>query len=55
MPPGLMRGLGVGLQEGLADRGGDHGVLALGHVRQGVALGASNARGSAAKLRRARG
>ena len=37
MPPGLMRGLGVGLQEGLADRGGDHGVLALGHVRQGVA------------------
>ena len=37
VPPGLMRGLGIGLQEGLADRGGDHGVLALGHVRQGVA------------------
>ena len=37
VPPGLMRGRGVGLQESLADRGGDHGVLALGHVRQGVA------------------
>ena len=36
-PPSLVRGLGVGLQESLADRGGDHGVLTLGHVRQGVA------------------
>ena len=35
--PGLVRGVGVGLQESLADRGGDHGVLALLHVRQGVA------------------
>ena len=35
--PGLMRGRGVGLQESLADRGGDHGVLAPGHVGQGVA------------------
>ena len=37
MPPGLMRGLGIGLQESLADRGGDHGVLAFRHMRQGVA------------------
>ena len=37
MPPGLTRGLGIGLQEGLADCGGDHGVLALRHVRQSVA------------------
>ena len=37
MPPGLPRRLGIGLQEGLADCGGNHGVLALGHVRQGVA------------------
>jgi hypothetical protein len=35
--PGLMRGLGIGLQKGLADRGGDHGVLAFGHMGQGVA------------------
>jgi hypothetical protein len=27
----------VGRKEGLANGGGDHGVLALGHVRQGVA------------------
>ena len=31
-----MRCIGIGLQEGLADRGGDHGVLALGHVRQSI-------------------
>jgi hypothetical protein len=31
-----MRRFGIGLQKGLADRGGDHGVLSLGHVRQGV-------------------
>jgi len=37
MAPGLVRSLAVGLQKGLADRGGNHGVLALGHVRQGVA------------------
>ena len=36
MPPGLMRRGGIGLQKGLADRGGDHRVLSLGHVRQGV-------------------
>jgi hypothetical protein len=35
--PGLARGLGVGLQKGLADRRGNHRVLALRHVRQGVA------------------
>ena len=35
--PGLVRRVGVGLQEGLADRRGDHGVLALLHMRQGVA------------------
>ena len=37
MPPGLMRRLGAGLQESLADRGGNHCVLALWHVGQGVA------------------
>ena len=37
MAPRLVRGRGIGLQKGLADGGGDHGVLALGHVRQGVA------------------
>jgi hypothetical protein len=37
MPPGLMRRRSIGLQEGLADRGGDHGVLAFLHVRQGIA------------------
>ena len=37
MSPGLLRGLAIGLQEGLADRSGDHRVLALRHVRQGVA------------------
>src|SRR6516225_4740815 len=37
MPPGLTCGLGIGLQAGLADCGGDHGVLALRHVRQSVA------------------
>src|SRR6476646_7820134 len=37
MPPGLTRGFGIGLQEGLADRGGDHSVLSLGHMRQSVA------------------
>jgi hypothetical protein len=37
MPPSLVRRLSVGLQEGLADRGGNHRVLALLHVRQGVA------------------
>ena len=36
MSPGLTRGLGIGLKKGLSDRGGDHGVLSLGHVRQGV-------------------
>jgi hypothetical protein len=36
VPPGLVRGGGLGLQEGLADCGGDHGMLALRHVRQGV-------------------
>src|SRR3954447_6072995 len=36
VPPGLMRRLGIGLQEGLSDRGGDHRVLALWHMRQGV-------------------
>ncbi len=35
--PGLLGGRGIGLQKGLTDRGGDHGVLALRHVRQGVA------------------
>ena len=35
MSPDLMRG-GIGLQEDLADRGGDHRVLALGRLRQGA-------------------
>ena len=38
VPPGLMRRLGIGLQEGLPDRGGDHGVLAFRHVRQGMRI-----------------
>ena len=37
MPPGLMCHLGIALQESLADRGGDHGVLTFRHVGQGVA------------------
>src|SRR6516164_2559761 len=37
MAPGLVRCLGVGLQEGLTDRGGNHGVLTFRHMRQGVA------------------
>ena len=37
MTPGLMCRLVIGLQEGLADRGGDHGVLTFGHMCQGVA------------------
>ena len=37
MPPGLMRHRGIALQESLADRGGDHGVLSFRHVGQGVA------------------
>ena len=36
LPPGLASGVGVGLEEGLAQGGGDHGVLALRHVGQGV-------------------
>src|SRR5208337_5410787 len=36
MAPGLKRGLRVSLREGLSDRGGDHGVLALGHMRQRI-------------------
>src|SRR6516165_3030325 len=37
VPPGLVCSAGVGLQEGLTDCGGDHGVLALGYMRQSVA------------------
>ena len=33
VPPGLVRRLGIGLQEGLTDCGGDHRVLALRDVR----------------------
>src|SRR6516165_7468734 len=36
MAPGLMRSVSIGLQEGLADRGSDHGVLALRNMRQGI-------------------
>src|SRR5205085_12703600 len=36
MPPGLPRGIGIGLQECLPDCGGDHRVLAFGHMRQGI-------------------
>src|SRR6516165_1815557 len=36
MAPGLLRGISIGLQESLADRSGDHGVLALRDMRQGV-------------------
>src|SRR5262245_4239222 len=32
-----MRGRGIGLQKGLADRGSNHRVLALRDMRQGVA------------------
>jgi hypothetical protein len=37
MAPGLMRRVGICLEKGLPDRGGDHGALALRHMRQGVA------------------
>ncbi len=37
MSPGLMRRRGIGLQKGLVDRGGNHRVLPLGHMRQGIA------------------
>ena len=37
LPPGMMGGIGVGLEEGLPQRGGDHGVLAFRHMGQGVA------------------
>jgi hypothetical protein len=37
VPPGLVRRLGIGLQESLPDCGGHHGVLALGHVRERIA------------------
>src|SRR5215467_13197102 len=37
MAPGLMRCVSIGLQESLTDGGGDHGVLALGDMRQSVA------------------
>ena len=36
VPPGLVRSVSVGLQKGLADRGGNHRVLALRDVCQGV-------------------
>ena len=36
MAPGLVRGIRIGLQESLTDRGGDHGVLALWELRHGV-------------------
>ena len=32
LAPGVAGGIDVGLQEGLAQGGGDHGVLALRHV-----------------------
>ena len=38
MPPGLMRGLGIGLQKSLADRSSDHRVLSLRYVPQSLAL-----------------
>jgi hypothetical protein len=34
VPPSLTRCCGIGLQESLADRGDDYGVLALGNLRQ---------------------
>ena len=37
LAPGLSGMGAVGLIEGLADRGGDDGVLAPGHMREGVA------------------
>ncbi len=37
LAPGLLRRRPIGLQEGLAQRGGDHGVLSLGHVGERVA------------------
>ena len=39
MPPGLNGTLVVGLDEGLSDRGGDHGVLTLGNVGKRIAHG----------------
>src|SRR4051812_32656248 len=36
LPPDLVRARLVGLQERLAQRGGDHRLLALAHVRQGA-------------------
>jgi site-specific DNA recombinase len=36
LAPGLARRILVGLEESLAQGGGDHGVLALGHVGQGI-------------------
>jgi hypothetical protein len=32
MAPGVMRGLGISLQEGLEDRGSDHRVLGVEHM-----------------------
>jgi hypothetical protein len=37
VPPGLCGGLVVGLEKGLSDRGGDHRVLAFGHMGERVA------------------
>jgi hypothetical protein len=37
LAPGLLRRLPIGLQEGLAQGGSDHGVLGLGHVGERVA------------------
>src|SRR5262249_39368450 len=34
--PGLLRSISIGLQKSLTDSGGDHGVLALRDMRQGV-------------------
>lgn len=39
VPPGLHGTVVVGLDERLSDRGGDHGVLALGNVGQRIAHG----------------
>jgi hypothetical protein len=39
MPLGIVRRLGIWLRESLPDRGGDHGVLPLRNVGQGVAHG----------------
>ena len=43
MPPGLHRIVVIGLDEGLPDRGRDHGVLALGNVGESVAHGVNPA------------